>query len=73
MVLQGGYVKLKMAFTAAFPGVMYNQQYARHRLLQMPLVCLRIDYRPGVSECILLEFVERCQLQIIFSTAAQCT
>ena len=24
----------------------------------MPLVCLRIDYRPGVSECILLEFVE---------------
>ena len=57
MVLQGGYVKLKAAFTTAFPGVSYNQQYARRRLLQMPLVCLRIDYRPGVSECILLEFV----------------
>ena len=24
----------------------------------MPLVCLRIDYRPGESECILLEFLE---------------
>ena len=58
MVLQGGYVKLKAAFTTAFPGVMHNQQYARRRLLQMPLVCLCIDYRPGVSDCILLEFVE---------------
>ena len=26
MVLQGGYVKLKVVFTAAFPGVTYNQQ-----------------------------------------------
>ena len=24
----------------------------------MPLVCLRISYHPGVSECILMEFVD---------------
>ena len=42
MVLHGGYVKLKAALPAAFPGVMYNQQYARRCLLQIPLVCLRI-------------------------------
>lgn len=28
---------------------------ARGRLLQMPLACIRIDFKPGVSECYILE------------------
>ena len=58
MIIQNGFVKLKTAFTTAFPTVKnYNQQYTRRRLLQMPLICLRIDYCPGISECILTEFI----------------
>ena len=58
MIIQNGFVKLKTAFKTAFPTVKnYNQQYACRRLLQIPLICLRIDHCPGISECILTEFI----------------
>ena len=54
-VSQKGFVKLKAAFVDSFSGVEYSQVKARRRLLQMPLACIRIDYAPGRSECVLLE------------------
>ena len=57
-VMQNGFEKLKTAFTTVFSAVKnYNQHYARRRFLQMPLACLCIDYSPGVSKCILTEFL----------------
>ena len=55
-VSQKGFVKLKAAFVDSFSGVEYSQVKARRRLLQMPLACIRIDYAPGRSECVLLEY-----------------
>ena len=52
-----GWVKLGEAFKNVFPNVSYTPTYARRRLLQMPLVCICIDYKPGVHECYLLEHV----------------
>lgn len=54
-VLSNGYVTLKSAFTQSFPSVDYNVTYARRRLLQMPLACIRIEFDSGVSECFLTE------------------
>lgn len=54
-VLKNGYITLKGAFTNSFPDVDYNVTYARRRLLQMPLACIRIDFENGVSECYLVE------------------
>ena len=54
-VLTIGFITLKQAFTTAFPTITYTQFNAKH-LLQMPLVCLRLDYKPGKSECILIEY-----------------
>ena len=54
-VLTIGFITLKQAFTTAFPTIIYTQFNAK-RLLQMPLVCLRLDYKPGKSECILIEY-----------------
>ena len=54
-ILRDGYVTLKSAFTRNFPSVDYNVTYARRRLLQMPVVCVRVDYSSGVSEYFLLE------------------
>ena len=56
IVLRDGYVTLKSAFTNNFASVEYNVTYARRRFLQMPLACIRVDYRPGVSECFLIEY-----------------
>lgn len=55
-VLTIGFITLKQAFTTAFPTVTYTQFNAKRLLLQMPLVCLRLDYKPGKSECILIEY-----------------
>ena len=54
---QNGWEKLGEAFKNAFPNVSYTPHHARRRLLQMPLVCARVDYKPGVYECFLLESV----------------
>ena len=56
IVLRDGYVTLKNAFTDSFPSVEYNVTYARRRFLQMPLACIRVDYRAGISECFLIEY-----------------
>ena len=58
-VLTIGFITLKQAFTTAFPTVTYTQFNAKRLLLQMPLVCLRLDYKPGKSECILIEYHDR--------------
>ena len=55
-VSQKGFVKLKAAFVDSFSGVEYSQVKARRRLLQMPLACIRTDYGPGRSECVLIEY-----------------
>lgn len=53
-VWANGFINLKQAFTTSFPNVTYN---AKCLFLQMPLVCLRLDYKPaGKSECILIEY-----------------
>jgi hypothetical protein len=54
-IKHNGWEKLGEAFKNAFPNVSYTPHYARRRLLQMPLVCIRVDYKPGVHECFLLE------------------
>ena len=56
VILRDGYVTLKTAFTENFPAVQYNVSYARRRFLQMPLACIRVDYRAGISECFLIEY-----------------
>ena len=60
---QHGWEKLGEAFKNAFPNVSYTPQYARRRLLQMPLVCICVDYKPGVDDCFLLESVPRVNYQ----------
>ena len=50
-----GYCTLSDAFSVVSPCVRYTAQHARSKLLQMPLACLRVDYRPGVSKCFLVE------------------
>ena len=54
---QNGWEKLGVSFINTFPDVSYTPHYARRRFLQMPLVCIRVDYKPGVHECFLLESV----------------
>ena len=71
-----GWKKLGEAFKSAFPNVTYTAAYARRRFLQMPLVCIRVDYKPGVHECYLLEHVPGVNYQHflhLFHTAAQRT
>ena len=54
---QNGWEKLGESFKNAFPNVSYTPHHARRRLLQMPLVCVRVDYKPGVYEYFLLESI----------------
>lgn len=61
-VLSNGYVTLKSAFTQSFPSVDYNVTYARRRLLQMPLACIRIEFDSGVS-VFPYRAPSKCQLQ----------
>lgn len=55
IILRDGYLTLKSAFIESFLTVEYNVTYARRRFLQMPLTCIRVNYRAGVSECFLIE------------------
>ena len=55
-VLQNGFVLLSEAFRLAFPTVTYHSHNAKHRLLQLPLVALRIGSpESGKSEIFLFE------------------
>ena len=56
-ILEKGFTRLKDSYVQNFPHVKYDQTLARRRLLQMPLVCIRVDYSLGKSECLLLEHV----------------
>lgn len=56
-IIDHGFAKLKDVYTHCFPDCKYDQALARRRLLQMPLVCIRIDYKPGLAECMLIEHV----------------
>ena len=56
-ILENGFTKLKNSYVQNFPLVKYDPTLARRRLLQMPLVCIRVDYSPGRSECLLLKHV----------------
>ena len=54
-VLKNEYVNLKSVFISNFTVQNYNPHHARRQLFQMPLACIRVDYKPGVSECVLVE------------------
>ena len=41
-VLENGYILLSEAFKLASPGVKYSAEHARRKLLQLPLVAIRI-------------------------------
>ena len=59
-IKQNGWEKLGVASKNTFPDVSYTPHCAR-RFLQMPLVCICVDYKPGVHEYFLLV----CQVSII--------
>ena len=55
-ILEQGYCTLSDAFRLASPTVKYTAEHARRKLLQMPLVCIRIgDPSKGQSFSILME------------------
>lgn len=60
LVLKNGMVPLALAFRTAFPTVTYHPFHAKRRLLQMPLVAIRItkDKVKQQSELYLLEKIE---------------
>jgi hypothetical protein len=51
-----GFLNLKQAFTMSFPTVTYTSFNAKCLILQMPLVCIRLDHKFEKSECILIEY-----------------
>lgn len=56
VVLEQGYCTLSEAFKLASPMVKYTAEHARRKLLQMPLICIRIgDPQKGQSCSILME------------------
>ena len=58
MVIDGGIVELSSAFRAAFPDVKYSAYQAKQRLLQMPLVAVRLgEPTSGQSQLFLMEHV----------------
>ncbi len=55
-VLQNGFERLSQAFKSAFPRVTYHSHSAKRRLLQLPLVALRVWCpESGLSEVYLFE------------------
>ena len=50
-----GYCTLSQAYSVVSPDVPYTAQHAQRKLLQMPLACLRIDFKSGASRCYLVE------------------
>ena len=56
-VLQNGFVLLTDAFRSAFPNVTYHSHSAKHCLLQLPLVALRVGIpESGVAELYVCEY-----------------
>ena len=56
IVLQEGYTTLAVAFRLASPTVTYTAERVKRKLLQMPLMCIRIgDPAKGNSQHILME------------------
>ena len=56
VILQQGYCTLSEAFKLVSPMVRYTAEHARRRLLQMPLICIRIgEPQKGQSFSILME------------------
>ena len=54
-----GVQKLSVAFKTAFPMLTYKQDLARQRLLQMPVVCVRLGVIRNQTQCwYLVEFVQ---------------
>ena len=66
-IMNEGFLSLKEAYTKHFPSVKYKSDHARRRLLQMPLACVRIDFRAGVSECYILEHRPQTNYESIIS------
>ena len=55
-VIENGFVQLSQAFRSAFPHVAYHSHSAKRRLLQLPLVALRVGQpQSGLSEIYLFE------------------
>ena len=55
-ILEQGYCTLSDAFSLASPMVKYTAEHVRRKLLQMPLICIRIgDPSKGQSFSILME------------------
>jgi len=58
MVLDKGIVPLSLVFRTAFPDVTYGATPAKQRLLQMPLVVIRIgEPHRGNSQLYIMEYV----------------
>lgn len=58
-VLQEGYIMLSKAFKMAFPSQVYKADIARQRMLQMPLVCIRVGApESGQAMWFLVEYIE---------------
>ena len=56
-VLTNGMLTLKDAYSDARQGSHYSAFNARRRLLQMPLACVCIQFKPGQSECYIIQQV----------------
>ena len=58
MILTEGIVPLSLVFRTAFPDVTYSAACAKTRLLQMPLVALRIgEPHSGKSQIYVMEYI----------------
>ena len=69
MVLEKGFVQLSKAFRIAFPSATYHSQNAKCRVLQIPLVSLRIGSpSDGCSEIYLFEYF----LELIINSFCVC-
>ncbi len=54
-VLAEGILTLKDAYNEACEGSHYSPFNARRRLLQMPLACICVNFKPGHTECYVIE------------------
>ena len=64
---KNGWVCLADGFKDAFPNVTYTAHTARRRLLQMPLVCIKIETSQGREKCFLLEKHDGVDFNTFFS------
>lgn len=57
-ILSNGFLLLSQAFKSAFPHVTYHSHSAKRRLLQLPLVAIRVGQpKSGVSQIYLFEYI----------------